>query len=296
MRMHTRIMQGLERGDGLEACPAAASPFLLDTEDARVPHPAHPLLPSHRTGPASRPAPPSLPVLVLTSICSKRAAVAEESPRAGDARRGTTQEGQGTSREAKPCSEVLMQHCLPEKPPCLCPGVNEPEIIRADSHLAAVCGYLLLEQPLRRQVPAQVLPSGSGKEFEGEIFSLPPRALLSGTARPCFWQGRQVPGTAEAQGPVSSSLLARAAPVSGCMEGHPFLLSLLLLQLGCPLPCRNECLLARVLSKRLMTGAAAKEVFVLCVFWVQLEHCSRSKQEVPSEFYYYCYNLMDKIK
>lgn len=131
---------------------------------------SHPLLPSHRTGSASRPAPPSFPVLVLTSVCSERAAVAEESPRAGGARRGTTQEGQGTSREAKPCSEVPMQHCLPEKPPCLCPGVNEPEIIRADSHLAAVCGYLLLEQPLRRQVPAQVLPSGAGKEFEGEIF------------------------------------------------------------------------------------------------------------------------------
>lgn len=80
------------------------------------------------------------------------------------------------------------------------------------------------------------------------------------------------------------------------MESQPFLLSLLLLQLGCPLPCRNECLLAWVLSKRLMTGAAAKEVFVLCVFWAQLELCSRSKQEVPSEFYYYCYNLMDKIK
>lgn len=193
MGLHTRIMQGLERGDGLEACPAAASPFLLDTEDARVPHPAHPLLPSHRTGPASHPAPPSLPVLVLTSVCSKRAAVAQESPRAGGARRGTTREGQGTSREAKPCSEVLMQHCLPEKPPCLCPGVNGPEIIRADSHLAAVCGYLLLEQPLRWQVPAQVLPSGSGKEFEGEIFFTSTKALIIGDSSSLFLAGQASP-------------------------------------------------------------------------------------------------------
>lgn len=57
-------------------------------------------------------------------------------------------EAQLRKDEAKPCSELLIQHHLPEEPPCLCPGVNELEIIRADSHLVAVCGHLLLEQPL----------------------------------------------------------------------------------------------------------------------------------------------------
>lgn len=93
-----------------------------------------------------------------------------------------------------------MQHRSPEKPPCLCPSVNEPEIIRADSHLAAVCGYLLLEQPLRRRVPAQVLSSGAGKEFEGEIFFTYTKTLNTGDSSSVLLAGQARPRHCQTMG------------------------------------------------------------------------------------------------
>lgn len=81
-----------------------------------------------------------------------------------------------------------MRHRSPEKPPCLRPGVNEPEIMRADSHLAAACGYL----PLAGASQPRCSPPEPA-EFEGEGFFIHTKTshtgngsalLLAGQARP----------------------------------------------------------------------------------------------------------------
>lgn len=89
LRVHTRLVQGLKLKDALVPCSAAVSPFLLDTEDAWVPHSARPLLSSHCIGPTSCPtgglSHSSIPPGPSPHLHGKRAAVTEGSPRDGGA-------------------------------------------------------------------------------------------------------------------------------------------------------------------------------------------------------------------
>jgi len=210
LRLHMRVTQAPAQGwpGGLSCCSITVPAGHRGCAGtASCPSPA--ALPSRRShacptgGLSCSPIPPG----PGPHLHSKRAAAEEESPGGRGEPRGQRcpeRHNSGRRRDVqggKALQQAPYAAHSPEKPPCLSPSVNEPEIIRADSHLAAVCGYLL-----RRQVPAQVLPSGARKEFEGEIFSLRLRihsggsssVLLAGQARP---QHRRTAATCEQLSP-----------------------------------------------------------------------------------------------